>query len=76
MSKIGNVVDQHLEINRNSNVGDLGDSVSFLNNVWSSINNFQGGSNLETATSILLAFQDGLSIIEKIKSLEVVNGSD
>lgn len=46
MSKIGNIIDNHLEIDRDTEVGDLGSTVSTLNNMWSAINNNQSGNNL------------------------------
>ncbi|WP_306423178.1 calcium-binding protein, partial [Acinetobacter sp. YH12086] len=74
MSKIGSFVDNNLEIDKRAELGDLGATVSALNNIWSSINNNQSGNNLETTTSILLAIQDGVDLIAKSKILQNVNG--
>lgn len=67
MSKMGNLVGQHLEINRDAVGGDLANVVSSLNNGWSAINNYQANDNLETVTSNYWNFRMILVLSQKLK---------
>ncbi len=75
MSKIGNInkdPNKYFEIYREASFSDLDDAVSFLNNMWSSINNSKT-SDTETYTSLILWTTDFISMISKSKKIDIGN---
>ncbi len=72
MSKIGNVVGQHLEINRDAVGGDLANAVSALNNIWAAINN-QSVNTTEATASLLLTVVNVVDMVSKCKFLSGLN---
>uniref|UniRef100_UPI00142DE5BE calcium-binding protein n=1 Tax=Acinetobacter piscicola TaxID=2006115 RepID=UPI00142DE5BE len=68
MAKIGDVnknSNEYFEIFRDAEFSDLDDAVSFLNNMWSSINNIKGSNEIEAQTSLLLLVTDFIGMVSK-----------
>lgn len=76
MSTVGKIVNsaqKNFEVNSQAAGGDLFNTVSGVNNLWSEMNNASSGNSTEAARSFLLLVQDAFDIFVKSKNLNIAN---